>query len=174
MLRTFGMLVLIMTLQGVQTIQAQTATDLATGARVRVTAADGRARLATFTRMTADSIDFVDLARNANTRMAISQLSKLELSRGDKSRAGARRGAWIGLAVGTLAGAALGVVSYEEPQCKSGEFCYDEPSCSPVCTKRSSITVNAAVGAASGIYLGFRFGKRKGREKWTEIDLHAR
>jgi len=134
---------------------------VAPGARVRVTHPGEGARLATMVALTADSL-VVRWAGGSDTgRMALEQVTRLDVSRGMQRRNPAPRSG-----VGFLVGASIGLVA----GASSGSDC---PSTGMICMSAGDAAVlvggalgvvGAVIGAASGI----------GRsEKWERVKVEA-
>jgi hypothetical protein len=150
-----------------QTAQHGVSVDLASGARVRVTAPAAGRIVGTLLRATADSIR-IELANGSSVAFPADGISQLELSTGVQRRGW--KGAGIGLLAGAGTGAVIGLATYRRTEC-------DEPVletfvCSFVDRTSRDVTViaDAAMVGTLGAIVGALIG-HAARESWVRVPL---
>ena len=146
-------------------VAAGQSAPVAVGARIRVTApASGLEKhVMTVTDVRGDSI-VVDAGGSSHT-LWLSDLTALEVSSGTRTHAA--RGAGFGLGVGIMAGAVIGLATYEEcvPQGIMGCF-MDSPEIQAM--------GGALVGGAAGAVIGAVVGSRQRTDRWSSVALPVR
>jgi hypothetical protein len=138
---------------------------VAVGARIRVTAPASalEKRVMTVTDVRGDSI-VVDVGGSSHT-LWLSDLTKLEVSSG--TRTNAARGAGFGLLMGVVAGAVIGLATYQECVPEGFMDCFMEgPGFSAV--------GGALVGGAAGAVIGGVVGSRQRSDRWSSVALPVR
>jgi hypothetical protein len=150
-----------------QSVSDRVSVDLASGARVRVTAPAAGRIVGTLLSATGDSIR-VELANGSSVAFPVDGLSRLELSTGVQRRGW--KGAGIGLLAGAGIGGVIGLATYRRTQC-------DEPLletfvCSFVDQTSRQVTViaDAAMVGTVGAIVGALIG-HVGRESWVRVPL---
>ena len=107
--------------------------------------------------------DSLILESNGNAvALALDSVTKLEVSQGQKSNTAG--GAIIGLLVGSVAGAAIGYVSYEKCVPQGGLF-----SCFGDFGPGFDAKVGALAGGLGGIVLGALIGTSIKTDRWEEV-----
>jgi len=137
---------------------------LTAGARVRVTAAsaDLDKQVATIAEVRGDSI-VLDVDGLAHP-VAISDLQRLEVSIGKRTRV--TRDAGIGAAIGFAAGALIGAASYEECVPQSFLDCFMVPG-----SRGDAALLGGAAGGTVGLVLGALVGMGDRTDRWQALTL---
>jgi hypothetical protein len=148
---------------GIRTVDA--------GSRVRIAAPvfGSKKQVGTVVSVTRDTLVLRQGATTANRSVAVSDITAMEVSKGTYSRKA--KGALWGLLIGAGTGAALGYISYQEP-----EPCQDF-SCFGTIFGPGSKGGSAAWGAAAGGVLGAVVGTLVGMrptESWVPGTVGAR
>jgi hypothetical protein len=156
---------------------AQRASELSSGARVRITPEQGRSFVGTVVSSTPDSITLMGERPVAEVRTAYGNVKAVEVSNGRGRLKGALVKGLIGLGGGIVAGAAIGAATYSEPEEREctpdpnalGFNCLFANSCFMVCSRTEAAAFVGVLGGGAGLIIGTIAGAITGHESWTTV-----
>lgn len=151
---------------------AQRTNELQKGIRVRVTATNGASVVGAYLGFENDSMNVQEQGARALPRsMAMSDVSKIEVSEGNNRAMGGLIKAAIGLGIGAAAGAIVGAISYraQSDSCPPGGGLDCGWGCFFVCSRGSAAGFVGALGGAAGLVVGGIYGLATGHESWTTV-----
>lgn len=160
MLNRISISLIALILAAAPTLQAQDASLLGAGTRVKLVtpALDVAQQTGTVVSATRDTITFRSDVFPVTRSLAVADLTSLEISGGKETHRG--RDALYGLAIGGSAGALLGAATYKKPK-----------DCYWFCDTRSTDTVAGAIaGGLLGTLIGaFIVGSNDKTERWVPL-----
>jgi len=149
---------------------AQRANEMDKGVRVRVTRIEGSRVVGAYLGSDADSISLRDEhARTGRQSVALSDVSKIEVSNERRRGKNALVKGAIGLGMGAISGAILGAITYSEPQPPSCNGLDCGWGCLFLCSREATAGFAGALGGAAGLLAGTFYRLATGREVWTAV-----
>ncbi|MEJ7761069.1 MAG: hypothetical protein WKF55_15920 [Gemmatimonadaceae bacterium] len=150
---------------------AQDIASLQAGARIRLDPVYGGAVTATLSGVSPDSIKYLLERSGAQvTALGLSEVKRLDVSRGRSRKRGALLKGLTGLAVGAAGGAALGALTYEEYVQERGDWL----GCLIICSRGDNALYVGSAGGLAGVVLGTIYGAVMGHEQWERVPLRSR
>jgi len=148
--------------------EAQVASSLQQGIRVRVVTSGGDAIVGTIAAPIRDSIT---LSRSYEvSAFALNEISTVQVSRGKGRLRGAVIKGAAGLGIGLLSGAILGAATYSKPdECAPGSFCLFD--CIVVCSRTDAALVAGTLVGGLGLIVGTAVGVATGSEQWQAVPI---
>lgn len=149
-------------------LEAQVASRLQQGVRVKVVTNDGAAIVG---RVAAPINDTLLLSRpHEMTSLAVSEISSIRMSRGKGRAKGALIKGAAGLGIGLLSGAILGATTYEDSsECQPNSFCLFD--CIIVCSRSDAAIMAATLVGGLGLVVGTIAGIATGWEQWEAVPI---
>ena len=152
---------------------AQDIASLQAGARIRIRLDPvyGGAVTGTLSGVSPDSIKYLPERSGAQvTALGLSEVKRLDVSRGRSKKRGALVKGLTGLAIGAAGGAALGALTYEEYVREPGDWF----GCLFICSRSDNAGVGGFFGGLAGVVVGTIYGAARGHEKWERVPLRSR
>ena len=148
--------------------EAQVASSLQQGIRVRVVTSGGDAIVGTIAAAIRDSI-VLSRSHEVST-FALHEISTVQVSRGKGRLKGAFIKGAAGLGIGLLSGAIIGAATYTKPdECSPGSFCLFD--CIIVCSRTDAALMAGSMIGGLGLVVGTAVGVATGSEQWQEVPL---
>jgi hypothetical protein len=155
---------------------AQRTNELQKGVRVRITHRNGANVVGAYLGFENDSVNVQEQGLQTLPRsMAMSDVSKIEVSNGSSRATGGLIKAAIGLGIGAAAGAVVGAVSYrsQTDKCSSGGGLDCGWGCFFVCSRSAAAGITGVLGGAAGFIVGGIYGLATGHESWSTVTDRA-
>ena len=148
--------------------EAQVASALQQGIRVRVVTNEGGAIVGTIAAPIGDS---VVLSRSHEmAAFALSEISTVQVSRGKGRMKGAFIKGAAGLGIGLLSGAIIGAATYtRDDECDSNSFCLFD--CIIVCSRTDAALMAGTLVGGLGLVVGTIAGVATGWEQWQAVPV---
>ena len=147
-------------------VDAQVASTLQQGIRVRVVTTEGTSIVGTIAAPIGDSIT---LSRSYEvSAFALNEISTVQVSRGKGRLRGALIKGAAGLGIGMLSGAILGAATYTKAdECDPGSFCLFD--CIIVCSRTDAALMAGTMIGGLGLVVGTAVGIATGSEQWQAV-----
>lgn len=157
-------------------VQAQVASQLQEGVRVRLVKNNGKATVGFLSAQTPDSLSIVRARSAASAQtFALKDLSHVDVSRGRSRAKGAALKGLMGLGVGAIAGGLIGAATYSE-----GDGCQPDANnwclfdCFIVCSRGEAAAFAGVLGGGAGLLIGTAIGIATGWERWESVPARTR
>lgn len=148
----------------------QQGTELATGARVRLTSPTLKnQQVVRIVSVGSDTVVFRSDATPETRRLALRDISVVETSLGERRRTG--RGAVIGLLAGAVIG---GIAGYQAHDACDDAFPTALTGCLSPVGAGGSAAILGVVGGAAGLLIGSSIGWLAKSEKWQRVPFNGR
>ena len=156
--------------------EAQLATQLQDGLRVRVVRNDGKATVGFISSTTSDSLSIIGAKGKAPAQtFSLSDVSHVDVSRGRSRAKGAALKGLMGLGIGALAGGAIGAATYTESNgCEPGPDNWCLFDCLVVCSRGQAAVLAGVLGSGAGLLIGTAIGIATGWERWESVPARIR
>jgi hypothetical protein len=155
---------------------AQVASQLQEGIRVRVVKNNGKTTVGFLSARTPDSLSIIRAKGGALPQsFALNEISHIAVSRGSSRAKGALVKGAIGLGIGALAGGVIGAATYSEGDgCQSGPNNWCLFDCFIVCSRSEAGLLAGTLGGAAGLLVGTVVGIATGWEHWQSVPARTR
>lgn len=157
-------------------MDAQVATQLQDGIRVRVVKNSGRATVGFLSSRTPDSLSITGARSGGAVRtFALEDISHVDVSRGKSRAKGGLLKGLMGLGIGALGAGIIGAATYG-----GGDKCEPGPnnscmfSCFMDCSRSDAAIFAGMLGAGAGLVAGTVYGIATGWEHWESVPARIR
>jgi hypothetical protein len=159
-----------------ESAEAQLATQLQDGVRVRVVRNNGKAVVGFINARTHDSISIIKPRRGAMPQsFSLGDISHVDVSRGRSRARGAMIKGAIGLGIGAVAGAFAGAATYTEgSSCEPGPNNWCLFDCFIICSRTEAGAFGGVLGGSAGLLVGTIIGIATGWEQWQSVPARIR
>lgn len=174
-MRKFPLAALILALAA-HPLNAQVASQLQEGVRVRVVKISGKTTVGFISAQTSDSLSIVRARSGTEAQtFALDDLSRVDVSRGRSRAKGAALKGLMGLGIGALAGGLLGAATYTESDgCDSGPDGWCLFDCLIICSRGQAAAFAGTLGGGAGVLIGTAIGIATGWERWESVPARIR